>query len=131
MVHRINILYEVNLFNILIFSHETKFNLKYCRIGMLRCLVLTEDDKKQRFRKLIHKRREERRKHPLFAMERIRPIQQNISIFTNCKPDNENCSSLTSIQSSCFSEQNEKTHRNKCWSSNQEELAQPPYMGKF
>ena len=107
---------------------------------MLRCLVRTEDDKKERFRKLIHKRIEERRKHDLsnhhlFAcmppLERIRPIQPNISIFTNNKSDNENCPSLTSNQPSDFSEQNEKTNRNKFWSSNQEELALPPYMGKF
>ena len=102
---------------------------------MLRCLVLTDDDKKQRFRKLIHKRREKRRKHYLHAMmpplERIRPIQPNISIFTNSKPDNEICPSLTSNQPSNFAEQKEKTNGNKCWSSKQEELALPQYMGKF
>ena len=115
---------------------------------MLRRLVLTEGDKKQRFRKLIHKKREERRKydlsnHHLFdkmpPLERISPQQPDLLDFSNnifnfpnnnLKSDYENCPSLMNNKSHFF-QQNEKRMRNNLWANSQEKLALPSHIGNF
>ena len=115
---------------------------------MLRRLVLTEGDKKQRFRKLIHKNREERRKHDLSnhhlfdkmpPLERIKPQQPDVLKFSNniCNFPNNNlnsdykdCPSLMNNKSHFFL-QNEKTMSNNHRASSQDKLALTSHIGNL